>query len=184
MVLIVKEEACNVPKGAAYVHLSQCRASSVALYWLGKDTCRPCSLLEVAKNRTESFDRDWGTPQMINFRSGAGIELSRARWDWKWAYVLRRRLIRYIYISSIYRCSGVSKVNPVYCKTRVKSNFTRLRDAKSLLYIDRRARRILDRLIYWENGTDRKKICWSWWLNIYKEFGRVKGESCTRQNTC
>jgi hypothetical protein len=29
--LIVKEEACNVPKGAAYVHSSQRRASSVAL---------------------------------------------------------------------------------------------------------------------------------------------------------
>jgi hypothetical protein len=32
MELIVKEEACNVPKGAAYVHLSQRRASSVAMY--------------------------------------------------------------------------------------------------------------------------------------------------------
>jgi hypothetical protein len=30
--LIEKEEACNVPKGAAYVDLSQRWASSVALY--------------------------------------------------------------------------------------------------------------------------------------------------------
>jgi hypothetical protein len=29
---MMKEEACNVPKGAAYVDLSQRRASSVALY--------------------------------------------------------------------------------------------------------------------------------------------------------
>jgi hypothetical protein len=32
MELIVKEEACNVSKGAAYVHLLQRRASSAALY--------------------------------------------------------------------------------------------------------------------------------------------------------
>jgi hypothetical protein len=68
-------------------------------------------------------------PKWQIFCSGAGIEirpkLSRARWK-KWACVLRRRLIR---------CSGVSKVNPVYGKTRVKSDFTWSRDAKSLLYI-------------------------------------------------
>jgi hypothetical protein len=32
MELIVKEEACNFPKGVAYVHLPQRRASSAALY--------------------------------------------------------------------------------------------------------------------------------------------------------
>jgi hypothetical protein len=34
-----------------------------------------------------------------------------------------------IYIRIIYRFSGASKVNPVYGKTRVKSEFTRSRDA-------------------------------------------------------
>jgi hypothetical protein len=43
--------------------------------------------------------------------------------------VARLSLTLTVYIRNIYRSSGASKVNPVYGKTRVKSDFARSRDA-------------------------------------------------------